>query len=247
MNITKSRRRFMLVGCSHGQLALDEAIESVLKFKREFKPHFTAHLGDWCDTTAWRKGAHGTKDQNASVPDDVKAGLGFLKQLRPDMVFVGNHEDRIYAHLDDPNALVRAAAESVTSSMRQCIVKELKAKFVEDYDIQRSWRRMGPALIGHGWMFNESAIRDHAEYLGCDCAIAHLHRDGVERARFVGGATGVCIGYLGDVQKFTYASRRKATAKWSNAFLWGEFSDTDWQFNHYHIPCPNKVAQFARV
>ena len=57
MNITKARRRFLLCGCSHGQLASRSALNALLKFKADFRPHFTAHLGDFCDTTAWRSGA----------------------------------------------------------------------------------------------------------------------------------------------------------------------------------------------
>lgn len=63
MNIGRKWKKFLVVGCSHGQMADPKALAAVLKFKESFKPHFTAHLGDAFDTTAFRAGAKGTRDE----------------------------------------------------------------------------------------------------------------------------------------------------------------------------------------
>lgn len=238
VGVTIRRRKFLLVGCSHGYNALRSALDYVLEFRDEYKPDFVAHLGDFCDTSCWRSGAAGTADEGASVSDDMASGLGFLEELRPTVTINGNHEHRIWKHADHPNAIVREAARATIANLRKVICEEIGAKYVETYDIERSWVRMGPALIGHGQMFNENAIRDHAEYVGQDCVIAHLHRQGMERARYLNGATGWCVGYLGDREKFSYAHGRKATSKWTVGFGYGEFSDSDWNMNLKRIECP---------
>jgi hypothetical protein len=237
-SVTHATKKFMLVGCSHGQLALRSALEMALKFKADYKPDLTAHLGDFTDTTAWRSGAHDTKDEGASVADDMESGLRFLEMLCPDLVIIGNHEARIYKNAEHPNALIAEAARSTIANLREVIVDELGAIFVETYDLRRSWVRMGPALIGHGVFWNENAIRDHADFLAQDCVIAHLHRHGVERARTLGGATGYCVGYLGDRDKFNYAHLRKATEKWTVGFAYGEYCDAFWDINLRKIECP---------
>jgi hypothetical protein len=238
VGITIRPRKFIAAGCSHGGLALRSALDGLLKFKEEYKPHVTAHLGDATDTSCWRAGARDTKDEGESVEDDMASGLGFLQLLRPDVFCLGNHEFRIWKHADHPNAIIREAARATIAHMREVITQEIGARFIETYDIERSWVRIGPALMGHGWMFNENAIRDHAEYVGTDCIIAHLHRQGLERARQVRGATGWCVGYLGDREKFGYAHARKATSKWTVGFAYGEFTDKWINVNLHRITTP---------
>ena len=242
----KKWKRFLLVGCSHGQLADRRALDEVLKFKREFKPHFTAHLGDFTDTTAWRSGASDTADEGSSVADDMASGLQFLTQLEPQAVFIGNHEHRIWRHADSPSAIVREAARSTIANLHDVITNELKARFIDHYSLDRSWMELGGALIGHGWMFGLNAIRDHAEHCNRDVIIAHLHRLGMERARAQGGATGYCVGYLGDPVKFNYADSNRSKARWQQGFAWGEFTDSQIKVNLQSISCQTHQS-FPRV
>jgi hypothetical protein len=236
-SVTHATKKFMLVGCSHGQLALQSALDITVKFKEEYKPHFTGHLGDAMDTTCWRSGARDTADEGESVDDDANAALAFLYRLRPNLFTLGNHEHRIYKHADSPNGIVRKAALDTIKQLRG-FFEDIQCTFIETYDLRRSWVRMGPALIGHGVFWNENAIRDHADFLAQDCVIAHLHRHGVERARTLGGATGYCVGYLGDRDKFNYAHLRKATEKWTVGFVYGEYCDAFWDINLRKIECP---------
>ena len=192
---------------------------------------------------AWRSGARDSKDEGASVSDDLLTGLGFLEKLEPQAVFIGNHEARIYKHAEHPNAIVREAARSTLSELRKAITQELKAKFVETYEVTKSWLEMGDTMIGHGFMFNENAIRDHAEFHGRNVIIAHLHRQGMERARASRGATGYCVGYLGNSEKFTYADTHKAKAKWTQGFAYGEFSESYTSVNLFTIQCQKRTFE----
>lgn len=212
----------MAVGCNHGPFIDAGARRAVLEFKESYRPQMMIHLGDFCDQTALRAGAHGTKDQSRSIQDDLTAGLDFLKEIEPQWIFEGNHEDRIHRYQGHFDAVKSFAANRIMQDLENLRVK-LKAEIIP-YDIDKGWRELGNHLFGHGYMFNEAAIRDHAELVG-NCVIAHLHRTGEERGRRRGGATGYCIGLLADIPLLDYAKTHKATAKWQNAFAYGEWTD----------------------
>ncbi len=213
----------MAVGCSHGHLVCDKSRRAALKFKEDYKPSHTIHLGDFWDATALRGGAKGTKDEGADIDHDLKTGLSFLSELEPQWIFEGNHEARVQRFVDHPNALKSFVAGRLVGDLHK-VCQSLKAELIP-YHIETGWRMLGDHLFGHGYMYNEMAIRDHAELVG-NCVIAHLHRTGEERGRRRGGATGYCIGLLADIPQLNYASFNKATTKWQNAFAYGEYCDT---------------------
>lgn len=247
-SVTHGKRKFLICGCSHGGLALDLALDAIVKFKEDFRPDFTCHLGDWTDTTAWRAGAKGTSDEGADVAADMERGLGFLSRLRPQAVFIGNHEHRIYRHADHPNAIVREAARSTISSIREFMELDLGgARLVETYDWDTAWLRMGNYLIGHGISFSENAVRDHAERVG-NCIIAHLHRQEVNRGRRSDSPTCVSVGYLGDRPKFKYADLHPSRYRWQVGWCYGEFTDNhvEWQLHKIHTS-GNERIQYDSV
>ena len=181
------------------------------------------HLGDFWDATALRSGAKGTKDEAADISKDTDAGVKFLLELEPKWVFTGNHDARVQEWHNHPNAL----KAFVSCKMNQALydAKHLLKFEIIRYDIDEGWRQLGNYLFGHGYMYNEMAIRDHAEMVG-NCVIAHLHRTGEERGRRRGGATGYCLGLLADIESLSYARRQRATTKWQQAFAYGEYCDS---------------------
>lgn len=225
----------MAVGCNHGKMACPLTVQAALDFKSLYGPSKTIHLGDIFDTTAWRSGAHDNKDESEDIGDDIRSGLTLLSELEPDLVFLGNHDIRPWNELENPKAIVRMAAESFTDKVKDFVVNDLRAELVDHYDITRSWRILGDCVIGHGFMFNETAIRDHAEHHGKNCIIAHLHRQGMEQARCSMGATGHCIGYLGDPDKFTYANRTRSKTKWTRGWAYGEYCDNETTINFFNF------------
>ena len=86
MNISKGWKKWMAVGCSHGDQIDPEARKAVLTFRDRWKPDTTFHLGDFLDLAAFRAGAvndPNSSDRAASVSDDLSAGIDFLHELRP--------------------------------------------------------------------------------------------------------------------------------------------------------------------
>lgn len=221
--VVRKWKRWLACACSHGPFICPKARTALLKFKANYRPDHTMHLGDFCDVTALRGGANGTKDEAADIEDDLKAGLTFLVELEPQWIFMGNHEARLECFLEHQNALKAFVAGRIIGDIH-FVRDQLKAELIP-YHIDHGWRQLGNFNFGHGYMYCEAAIRDHAEYVG-NCVFGHLHRPGEERGRRRGGATGYCIGLMADIAQLKYATTRKATSKWQNAFAYGEYCDT---------------------
>ena len=143
MNISKGWKKWMAVGCSHGDQIDPEARKAVLTFRDRWKPDTTFHLGDFLDLAAFRSGAvndPNSADRAASVSDDLSAGIDFLHELRPQHILFGNHEARLYKLAASPNALAAHAA-TLTLQAIEDAAKKLKAR-TYPYHI-RSYAELG--------------------------------------------------------------------------------------------------------
>jgi predicted phosphodiesterase len=223
-NINRKWTKFLCVSCSHGHLGDKSAQEAVLKFQDSYKPETVIHLGDYIDSTAFRSGARGTKDEAEMILPDLRAGLLFLERLRPTHVLNGNHDIRCWDLRGHPNAILSYAASSVVNEILT-LRDKLGFRLVEEYGIDH-YLRFGDATFTHGTWYNQLAVRDYAEHYG-KCVMGHLHRVQEMSGRRVDSPTAYCVGYLGDAKKFTYADRRREKSTWSQGFGWGEYSDKE--------------------
>ena len=226
MNTSKGYKRWMSVGCSHGDLADDDATRAVLKFKRIWNPHMVIHHGDYIDMAAFRGGAKGTSDECVPVENDLKKGIQFLRKLRPNVIINGNHENRLWKDMNHPNAIVARAASSVVNEIRELAVS-LKAHHIEHYDITRSWYQLGNFRFIHGFgMGGMNGLKEMGEHFG-NVVCAHLHVAEEVAIRRAEPTRAYCVGTLANVPSMGYALGRRATARWSHGFAWGEYNDRD--------------------
>ena len=223
MNINKSWKKFLAVGCSHGDLIDPNASAAVLAFKDKYKPHTTVHLGDFLDTAAFRGGAKGTEDESREIAPDFNAGLTFIKKLRPQIILNGNHEARLWRLANHHNAIVSECAQGLIERIRTAAAI-CKAEYVEDWSI-RAYRTLGNYKVMHGYMYGENACRDHAEAHG-NVIFAHTHRAGMAKGRRDDNPTGYCVGTLSNIPNMDYAAARRSTLSWAGGFVWGEYCDT---------------------
>ena len=233
MNVVRKWKKLFVVGCSHGGLIDPIARKSVLDFRQRFKPDKTIHLGDFVDTAAFRSGAKGTSDESEPVSPDFNAGLTFLKELRPNLIFCGNHESRIWRLAQHHNAIISELSQNLIERI-QTTSKICKAELVEDWG-SKSWRKIGNFKFGHGYLFGEQFLRDTAESHG-NCVVAHAHRAGQANARRDDSVTAYCVGTLCDVPRMDYASARRSTLSWSAGFVWGEYCDDRCQLYLHQQP-----------
>jgi len=223
-NLNRKWRKVVAVGCTHGDLANKKIQGQVLDFVERYKPEIRFELGDLVDTAAMRAGARGTKDEARPLAPDYNAGIEWLDRYKPNRVAFGNHDWRLVELADSPNAIVAQAAGSLWEGIQKK-VRELKAQ-TREYDFKHGWFEEGGTFWGHGYWFNENAVRDHAEYLGGPVVMAHLHRDQQVNGRTRKNSKSFCVGTLADIDAMKYARRRRQTAAWGHGLVFGEMCDT---------------------
>lgn len=210
----------MAVGCSHGNLINPIARDAVLKFKKSWNPDMMVHLGDFVDTAAFRSGAHGTADEARPISPDIECGLEFLEQISPNLILLGNHEDRLWKLSHHYNAIVQLAAAQIISEIND-VASRIGAELVP-WTILSGYREIGGYKYCHGFMIGENAARDHAESFG-NVVHAHAHRAAMAKGRRSDNPTGFCVGTLADIPALDYAKSRRSTMAWSAGFVWGEY------------------------
>ncbi len=223
-------KRFVAIGCTHGELVDQDAFAAVMGFCGRYKPHTRVHLGDIGDYAAFRNGAKGTADEARHLGPDIKASSDLIAEYRPTHVLIGNHDVRIFKQAESKNALVALAAGHARNEFLTACSKAKVKELVDHYDINRSWITLGDAKFLHGFPYGENAIRDTAEHFG-KCVFAHLHTPGIARARRSDHAAGYCVGTLANIPAMDYACTRRATARWAHGFVFGEYNDTECHVN----------------
>jgi len=224
-NIGQKYERFMAVSCSHGKYADPTAIDAVLKMRDKWKPEIVVHLGDWCDTTAFRSGAHGSSDESEPVAPDIDGGIEFLRKYRPTHVLDGNHEHRIPRLLNHPNAIVSYAANKASEYIDNAFLK-IGCRRIP-YDGVFQTYMVGDVTFTHGTIYNENSARDMAEMYGGKVIFGHTHRSSMGEGRTLKESTGYCVGTLTRRSGMDYAKSRRATLGWRQGMVYGEIGPRD--------------------
>jgi hypothetical protein len=224
-NLIRRWKRGMGIGCSHGDLIHPQHLKDALEFKRRFKPDIRFHLGDLVDTSCFRSGAAGSKDEFRSPRDDMSAAAQLLDAYEPTHLTWGNHDWRLYELKSHPKAIVSTLAGQLWEDLQKRI-RALKTKTCP-YDIQDGWLNEFGMFWGHGYMFSMMALRDHAEMLGGPVAMAHTHHAHQVDGRTVRDSASFCVGALADDRQLTYGRRRRQSLTHGPGILYGEMSDKE--------------------
>ena len=224
MKVLKKWKRWLAVSCSHGHLANPAALKAALEMKKRWKPDVTMHLGDFVDLSGLMGSARKDPDspeRSTSIREDFDAGLNFLRELGANWIFQGNHEHRLTALQYSPSAIVAHCCTSALSEIHNTS-KDLRATYIP-YDIEQGCRDLGGTAFGHGYMFNESSVRDHVEMLRKPVVFGHLHRVDRSAGRSIGAPVGWTIGCLADIGSMHYARRQRSVTRWQHGVAWGEY------------------------
>lgn len=221
--VVRRWKTFFGVSCTHARYVDREAWTAALKFKRDLRPDFAFHLGDFCDTSAFRSG-RSENDGSEPVEPDLVTGLNHLGELEPQLVLCGNHEQRLWRFLGSRNEVVAYAAHHAVMQLRDT-VRHLKAELVE-YEGIWSGRMLGNHLLTHGTIYNVNAARDMAEMYG-NVIFGHTHTVAIGTGRRADRPTGYNIGALVSAPNMDYAANRRQTMAWTSAWVHGEYCDND--------------------
>lgn len=224
-HIATKYERFLAISCSHGKYADPTAVDAVLKMRDRWKPEICVHLGDWCDTTAFRSGAAGSSDESEPVAPDIDGGIAFLRKYRPTHVLDGNHEDRIPRLLNSNNALVAYAAQQATDYIDKAFV-EIGCRRIP-YDGVFQKLVIGNVTFTHGTIYNENSARDMAEMYGGNVIFGHTHRSQMAEGRTIKESSGFCAGTLTTRGSMEYSKARRATLGWRQGMVYGEIGPRD--------------------
>lgn len=230
MYINKQWKKVMAVGCTHGDLINPSVAKQILAFKDRYQPEIRFELGDIVDTAAFRHGSKGTKDEGREVEPDKLAAVQWLESYQPTHLTWGNHDWRLMNWIDSPNAVVSHAAGCVWKELNQTL--EALHCETRPYILRKNWFELGGQFWGHGQMYNENAVRDHAEYLGGPVVMAHLHAPQIVQGRTRKWSQSFCVGMLADLEQLTYADGNRSTSRWGPGCVWGEISDDS---AHLHL------------
>jgi predicted phosphodiesterase len=216
--------KVMALGCSHGKHICPKAKASVLEARAKFKPDRIIHLGDAMDTSAFRSGARGIDADSAEpVAPDIDGGLMFLRELKADTYLFGNHEARLTALSNSPNAVIAYASGRALYHIEEECAK--MGTRIIPYDGIYQKVMIGDVMFTHGTFYNEMAARDMAEAYGGKVVFAHTHRAMQAPGRTMNASHGYCVGTLTRKREMTYASCRRATMGWGMGLVCAEIRE----------------------
>ena len=143
-------RSFIVVTDTHGDLIDRDYERYVLQFIADHKPSKRYHAGDVFDMKAIRRGAD-ESERSSSLVDDFRAGMAFLKQLKPHAITWGNHDHRLWQLADTPKDGLEYDYARMLRGELENTVKRMKIE-TREYDVREGWYEIAPRrLLGHGY------------------------------------------------------------------------------------------------
>jgi predicted phosphodiesterase len=217
-----SKQRFLICADSHGNHIHPEMSGAFMKFCKAYKPHIKVHLGDFVDCAALRKGAS-IEDQQVGMRDDYEAGIRFLKEYRPHMMTLGNHDDRLWQAAEGHhNGVIRSYCEELAEQTERTFTS-LNIK-TSPYKANAYLELFpnGPKLI-HGIKTGINAARAHFALYG-SCFFGHGHAPIAYTGMHIEGGGAIGLGCLADMDKLSYADKWGSKLGWRNGFVAGQVS-----------------------
>jgi len=212
-------KKFIVAADNHGSMIHQESLKVLLKFKADWKPHYTIHLGDNFDFAPLRGGA--SPDEKAGgLSEDYTAGIAFLDHFKPNYLTLGNHDDRIWQMANTTtNGVLREHCLGLAQSAERQFTKR-KIKWIS-YKVGNFLRlpEGGPKFI-HGFHSGVNPAKMHFERYG-PCVHGHVHTPNQYTGRHIDGGEAFSIGCIGDIDQMEYADRYTAKLGWRQGFAYG--------------------------
>jgi predicted phosphodiesterase len=226
----KKYTKFVVVGDNHGHHVSETSVDAFESFLNHFKPELRIHDGDNWDFGAWRKGAS-IEEQNERNDEDLAAGADFIKLLRPNVMLLGNHDQRAFDQLESDNVDRQKSALHAVEKMHE-VLRQVNCKKVFEYKVKGPRERdvnffkYKNLITTHGmYAGNQSATRRIAQTVGhpgCVVVHGHTHDFNIITLEHISGPiVGISSMMMADVNQLGYSLKRMATTRWTNGWVYG--------------------------
>jgi len=165
-----SLERIIFASDLHGDLQDVDAVDALLKFTKEWKPHHKIFGGDLFDFRPLRKRAS-REERAETIQYDIDAGIKFINAWRPGYWLRGNHDERLWDFALKDGIEGEFAQKGIKDLDFKC--KKLKIKTFP-YCKRRGILEMGKLKMLHGFHHGINAARQHGLVYG-SCLFGHIH------------------------------------------------------------------------
>lgn len=158
--------RWVFTPDSHGHYIDWDAAEAVMEAIRLYKPHHIIHGGDWLDLGALREKAT-PAERGESIIEDIEDGKKWINMLKPTVITLGNHDDRIYQYLGKMANQAEENNEKGRTRRSSSSLEEIGARHVVD-SINAMFRKHKTRVIpfGKGKGFNLGGVTQGGKTIG---------------------------------------------------------------------------------
>jgi predicted phosphodiesterase len=220
-----SLKRWLFASDVHGDQQDSAAVNAMLAFSRDFKPHYRICGGDVWDFRALR-GKASEEEKRDSLRADFEAGLAFLKSFSPTCLIRGNHDERLWDFARRDNGPLSDYAgdlcERVCERGLPAGCEHLR------YHKRAGVYRLGQLKFLHGFYCGTTAARQHALAYGA-CVYGHVHaRDSASVPGFE-RRTAQGVGCLCTLD-FDYDSKSPGSLRHSQGWAYGVIDEKTGQY-----------------
>ncbi len=173
-------------------------------------------------------------DNHGDMMDDnaVEALVEFIKDYKPTVYLMGNHEHRALAlQYSSGSALVRDYCADLYARIKTA-AKSCGAKTILDYHAEKGVYRLGPVAFVHGYAHGVNATPEQGRhYADRGGALIHGHTHTLSQVNLTKAEGGAAFsaGCLCQKDAMAYASHRLATSRWGSGFAAGWVDGKDWK------------------
>lgn len=228
-----SFKKFLIAADNHGKLIHQESMDKLMGFKETWKPNTTVCLGDLWDFAPLRGGA-GPNEKSEGLSEDFAAGIKFLDDFRPNLLTLGNHDQRIYD-------MARNVSDGALREHCQSLCEKAERQFSRR---KITWihYKVGAYLLLpdsrvkliHGFHSGVNPAKMHYERYG-PCVHGHVHAPNQYTGRHIDGGEAHSIGCIGDIEQMDYADRHTAKLGWRQGFAYGIINTKTGDTKLWHV------------
>ena len=210
--------KFVIAADPHGSLVDKEATRKLISFCDSWKPKHRICLGDLWDFAPLRKGSS-QEERALGIEEDFNQGMEWLSLFKPNLLTLGNHDDRIYQLRKSADGILRETGNKLVGAAENEF-RRRKITFCE-YHVGKflTMPEGGPKLL-HGFLSGIHATKAHHDRYG-SCCFGHTHTSDSYSAKHINGGQSVNVPAMANLDAMTYADRHPSKLGWRNGFSYG--------------------------